>query len=258
MRKVYIDYILGTTRWSWWALITQLMTSTSGWASTVAGSSGLKLILQVPSSASGFESSLSRVKSRKQWISLCVRWETLGLASSPVAFVSFWTKQCRSARADDPSEISAVLALSRQHLSFCLCLQEWGPPPSQWSLSRLSGMQPESWSSFPSALFTSSPDLPLLLPQCLQLWGWDSHYTGQKPVCHPPSDVVTSLPCDMLLRLCSSPCPLYLQALLVRPIRPGHPAVVYTWLWRWGQGHGTWIAALKNPSTVLVEFRTYL
>lgn len=62
MRKVYIGCILGTTRWTRWALI-----SNSGWASTVAGrsSSGLKLISQVPSSASGFESSLSRVKPRK-------------------------------------------------------------------------------------------------------------------------------------------------------------------------------------------------
>lgn len=121
MRKVYIDYILGTTRWSWWALITQLMTSTSGWARTVAGSSGLKLILQVPSIASGFESSLSRVKSRKQWVSLCVRWDTLGLASSPVAFVSCWTKQCCSARADDPSEISAAFG-TRQSTSVLLSL----------------------------------------------------------------------------------------------------------------------------------------
>lgn len=95
---MWIGYILGTTRWTWWARITQLVIS-SGWASTVAGRSNLKLILQVPSSASGSESSLSRVKSRKQWVSQGVRWETLSLASSPAAFVSCWTKQCHPARA---------------------------------------------------------------------------------------------------------------------------------------------------------------
>lgn len=91
-----------------------LMISASGWASTVAGrsSSALKLISQMPSNASGFESSLSRVKCRKQWVSQGVRWETLGLASSPVAFVSCWTKQCHSERAEGPCEISTQEAAS--------------------------------------------------------------------------------------------------------------------------------------------------
>lgn len=229
-----------------------LMISASGWASTVAGrsSSALKLISQMPSIASGFESSLSRVKCRKQWVSQGVRWETLGLTSSPVAFVSCWTKQCHSERAEGPCEIST--ALRRQHLSFWLCLQGWGPaPPSESSLSRLSGMQPECWSSLPGALFTSSPDLPLLL----QPRGWDSHYRGQKCVCSPSDGGTVS--------------PLWHAAQAVQfslsPMPPGSPAEgnqaghpLCTWLWRWGQGHGMWTAALQNHNTVLVPFFIYL
>lgn len=189
-----------------------------------------------------------------------VRWETLGLVSSPVAFESCWTKQWHSARAGDPSETSTALG-TQQTASVLLALSaRVGTSISIWVVPQ-QALRDVAWKLIicsPGALFTSSPDLPLLWHQCLQPWGCHPHYTGQKGVCHPSSDVGTLPPlwhAAQALQFSLSPVP---------PGSPGQanqarsPAVVCTWLWRRGQGHGTWIAALQNPNTLLVHFFTSL
>lgn len=231
VRKVYIGCILSTTRWTWWALITQLMISASGWASTVAGrsSSGLKLISQVPSSASGLESGLSRVKSGSSGSQGC----EMGHPGFSIKFHCIcelldqavplnksrwpkWDLHCFRHSADSICPSGSVCKGEDQHL-------------------HLSGA---SAGSQGCSLNADHPFLVLclLLHQTFQYYcislgsrGAGTPNTLAKKVCAThPLMWGQSLPCDMLLRLCSSPCPLCLQAPLVRPVRQvTHPASDY-------------------------------
>lgn len=154
---------------------------------------------------------MSRMKSSKRWVSLDVRWETLGLASSTVAFMSCWTKQYYLARADDPRNIS--IAFGTQQTSFILLAlpTSAGTNTFIWVVPQ-QAIRDTAWK-----LTISSLVLCLLLhvkPSSVVQPVFPAMGLGiplpQPEVWAPPAlSCAASLSLsNMLLRLCSPPCPL--------------------------------------------------